>query len=58
MKCTHGGALLLVKLQAQACTFTKCNGPSWVNFMFFEIEQMVTHRKHLQTRAFLMFPVA
>ena len=29
---THGGVLLLVKLQASACDFTKSNTTSWVFF--------------------------
>ena len=32
MKNTHGGLLLLVKLQAEACNFTKSNSPPWVFF--------------------------
>ena len=34
MKNTHGGVLFLVKLQPEACNFTKINTPSWVFFMF------------------------
>ena len=30
LKNTHGGALLLVKLQAKVCNFTKSNTPPWV----------------------------
>ena len=29
---THGGLLILVKLQAEACNFTKSNTPPWVLF--------------------------
>ena len=48
MKNTHGGELLLVKLQALACNFVKGNITPWVLFMFFfEIVQMVPNRaKH------------
>ena len=34
---TNGGELLLVKLQAQACNFTKSNIPPWVFFTFFNL---------------------
>ena len=30
LKNTHGGVLLLVKLQTSACNFTKSNAPPWV----------------------------
>ena len=33
----HGGVLILVKLQAEACNFTKINTPPWVFFMFFKL---------------------
>ena len=36
VKNTHGGALLLVKLQASACNFIKSNVPPWVFFTFFK----------------------
>ena len=36
LKNTYGGVLILVKLQASACTFTKINTPPWVFFMFFK----------------------
>ena len=48
-KKTHGGVLLLVKLQVLACNFTKKNTPPWVFFMFFklykwyEVEQRTTY---------------
>ena len=32
-KNTHGGVLLLVKLQAKACNFTKSGTPPWVFFL-------------------------
>ena len=35
VKNTHGGMLLLVKLQAEACNVTKSNTPPWVFFTFF-----------------------
>ena len=37
MKNTHGGVLILVKLQASACSFTKINIPPWVFFTLFEL---------------------
>ena len=37
MKNTHGGVLLLVKLQAKACNFTKNNSPPWVFFAIFKL---------------------
>ena len=37
MKNTNGGLLLLVKLQANACNFTKSNTPPWVFFTFFKL---------------------
>ena len=36
---TMGGVLLLVKLQASACNFTKSNIPPWVFCMFFKLHQ-------------------
>ena len=38
MKNTHGGVLLLVKLQALACNFTKSYTP-WVFFTFFKLHK-------------------
>ena len=37
VKKTHGGVLLLVKLQASACNSTKSNTPPWVFFTFFKL---------------------
>ena len=37
VKNTHGGVLLLVKLQTIAYNFTKSNTPPWVIFTFFEL---------------------
>ena len=34
---THGGELLLVKLQASACNFTKSNSPPWVFSTFLKL---------------------
>ena len=35
VKRTHAGVLILVKLQAQACNFTKIYTPPWVFFHVF-----------------------
>ena len=37
VKNTHGGVLILVKLQAKAWKFTKINTPPWVFFTFFKL---------------------
>ena len=37
VKNTHGGMLLLVKLQAEACNYTKSNTPPWKFFTFFKL---------------------
>ena len=39
VKETHGGVLLLGKMQAQACNFTKSNTSPWV---FFTLSQSVS----------------
>ena len=39
MENTHGGVLILLKLQASACNFTKINTPSWVFFTFFKLHK-------------------
>ena len=36
-KNTHGGVLLLLKLQAEVCNFTKTNISPSVIFMFFKL---------------------
>ena len=49
VKNTHGGVLILVKLQAEACNFTKINIPPWVFFTFsklyklYQIGQRITY---------------
>ena len=37
VKNTHGGGLILVKLQAEACNFIKISTSPWVFFMFFKL---------------------
>ena len=42
---THGGALLLVKLHAEVCNFTKSNTPPWVFFKFLNCKNGTKSRK-------------
>ena len=46
VKNTHRGVLILVKLQASACTFTKINTLPWVFFAFFKLYkcEQIAHR--------------
>ena len=37
VKNTHGEMLLLVKLQEEACNFTKSNNPPWVFLTLFKV---------------------
>ena len=37
VKNTHGGVILSVKLQTEACNFTKSITPPWVFFTFFKL---------------------
>ena len=37
MKNTHGRVILLVKLLAETCDFSKSNIPLWVLFAFFKL---------------------
>ena len=37
VKNIHGGMLILIKLQDEACNFTKCNTSPWVFFTFFKL---------------------
>ena len=37
VKNTHGGVLLLVKLQAKVCNLTKSNTPPWIFLTFFKL---------------------
>ena len=49
VKNNHGGVLILVKLQASACSFTKINTPVWMFFTFlklykwYQIAQRITY---------------
>ena len=44
VKNTHGGVVILVKFQAEACNVTKINTPTWSVFHVFKIGQMVPNR--------------
>ena len=44
VKNTHGGVLLLVKLQALACNFTKSNTTPWMFFSFLDFANDTTSR--------------
>ena len=48
VKNTHGGVLLLVKLQAIACNFTKSHTSPWLFFTFFELYKITKSRKASQ----------
>ena len=39
VKNTHGGVLILVKLQASACNFTNINTPPWVFSTSFKLHK-------------------
>ena len=39
VKKTHGGVLILVNLQAEACNFTKSSIPPWVFFTFLKLNK-------------------
>ena len=39
VKNTHGGVLVLVKLQAEPCNFSKINFSPWVFFTFFNLRK-------------------
>ena len=46
VKNTHGGVLILVKLQASACNFTKINTPPWAFFTFLNCTNGSNRAKH------------
>ena len=39
VKSTHGGVILLVKLQDSVCKFTESITPPWVFFMFIKLDK-------------------
>ena len=47
VKNTHGGVLLLVKLQAKVCNFTKSNTPACVFFTFFKLYEWYQIAQHI-----------
>ena len=53
MKITHGRVLLLVKLQALACSFAKGNTPVWVFFTFFKLYKwyQIAQKRHIRNKA-------
>ena len=61
LKKTHGGVLLLVKLQGESCNFTKSNIPPWMFFMFFKLykryqnTQLTTHRRYEKVNNSLLY---
>ena len=61
VKNTHGGVLILVKLEAPACNFTKINTPPWGFFTFFklyksyQIAQRITNFQKLRTLPCYLF---
>ena len=52
VKKTHRRALLLIKLQAESCNFTKSNTPLWVCFTSFKL-QMVPIIQHITQQKFI-----
>ena len=54
VKITHGRVLLLVKLEALACSFTKSNTPPWVFFTFFKLCKwyQIAQQKHIKTKLY------
>ena len=63
LKNTHGGVVILVKLQAPACNFTKIKTPPWVFFTFFkwykwcQIAQCTTNIHELWHQALIVMKI-
>ena len=61
VKNTHAGVLLLVKLLAKACNFTKSNTPPWVLFTFsklhkwYQTAQSITYFQPLSDNVHMQF---
>ena len=54
VKNTHGGVLLIVKVRAENCSFTKYNTAAWV-FHIFDLLQMLPNRaKHCVCPCFVL----
>ena len=47
VKHIHGGMLILVKLQAETCNFTKVSTPLWVFFTFFKLYKWYQIAQHI-----------
>ena len=47
VKNTHGGVLILVNLQAEACNFTKINTSPWVIFTFLKLYKWYQIAQHI-----------
>ena len=61
VKNTHGGVLLLIKLQASACNFTKSNTLPGAFFMFFKLYkwyQIAQRTTYITFRLFLVLTPA
>ena len=58
MKNTHGGLLLLVRLQAEVSNFTKRNTPPWVFFTFFKLHKWYQKAFKKLTIFFVSNPVS
>ena len=58
LKNIHGGVILFVKLEAEACNFTKSYTPPWVFFPFFklykwyQIAQRIIYREYFAISVF------
>ena len=57
VKNIHGGVSLLVKLEASACNFTKCNTPPWVFFTFLKLCKWYQIAQRARNRNPVMFVV-
>ena len=58
MKNTHGGLLLLVRLQAEVSNFTKSNTPPWVFSTFFKLNKWYQKAFKKLTIFFVSNPVS
>ena len=54
VKNTHGRVLILVKLQASTCNFTKIDTPPWVFFTFFKLYKCYQIAQHIT--CYLSYP--
>ena len=56
VKYTHGGTLLLVKLQAEGCNFTKINFRPWVFFYVFKASHISNKKKFASIKVPTILP--